>query len=70
MTNTERQQKIKELEKEFDAKRMELAWIQTEIMALSAGLEDVTDDLVSTMGWPRPQPPVSYKSQPNDPNHA
>jgi hypothetical protein len=38
MTNTERQQKIQQLQKEFDAKRMELAWIQTEIMALSAHL--------------------------------
>jgi len=50
MTNTERQQKIQQLQKEFDAKRMELAWIQTEIMALSAQVDCVTDDLVSTEG--------------------
>lgn len=50
MTNTERQQKIQQLQKEFDAKRMELAWIQTEIMALSAQVDCVTDDLVSIEG--------------------
>jgi len=33
MTLTERNQKLYELRKKLDQKRMELAWIETEIMA-------------------------------------
>ena len=36
MTITERNQKLYELRKKLDQKKMELAWIETEIMAVNA----------------------------------
>jgi hypothetical protein len=36
MTITERNQKLYELRKQLDAKRLELAWIETEIMAVNS----------------------------------
>ena len=36
MTLTERNQKLYELRKQLDKKRMELAWIETEIMAVNS----------------------------------
>ena len=36
MTITERNQKLYELRKQLDKKRMELAWIETEIMAVNS----------------------------------
>ena len=36
MTITERNQKLYDLRKKLDQKRMELAWIETEIMAVNA----------------------------------
>ena len=35
MTITERNQKLYDLRKKLDQKRMELAWIETEIMAVN-----------------------------------
>jgi len=39
MTITERNQKLYELRKQLDAKRLELAWIETEIMAVNSKYE-------------------------------
>ena len=39
MTITERNQKLYELRKQLDAKRLELAWIETEIMAVKSQYE-------------------------------
>ena len=39
MTITERNQKLYELRKQLDAKRLELAWIETEIMAVNSQYE-------------------------------
>lgn len=36
MTITERNQKLYELRKQLDAKRLEMAWIETEIMAVNS----------------------------------
>lgn len=36
MTITERNQKLYELRKKLDQKKMELAWIETEIMAVNS----------------------------------
>ena len=36
MTITERNQKLYDLRKKLDQKRMELAWIETEIMAVNS----------------------------------
>ena len=36
MTITERNQKLYDLRQQLDKKRMELAWIETEIMAVNA----------------------------------
>ena len=36
MTLTERNQKLYDLRQQLDKKRMELAWIETEIMAVNA----------------------------------
>ena len=36
MTITERNQKLYDLRKQLDQKRMELAWIETEIMAVNS----------------------------------
>ena len=36
MTITERNQKLYELRKQLDTKRLELAWIETEIMAVNS----------------------------------
>ena len=39
MTITERNQKLYELRKQLDAKRLEMAWIETEIMAVNSKYE-------------------------------
>ena len=39
MTITERNQRLYELRKQLDAKRLELAWIETEIMAVNSKYE-------------------------------
>ena len=36
MTITERNQKLYELRKKYDQKKMELAWIETEMMAVNS----------------------------------
>ena len=43
MTITERNQKLYELRKQLDAKRLELAWIETEIMAVNSKYDQVTN---------------------------
>ena len=52
MTITERNQKLYELRKQLDAKRLEMAWIETEIMAVRAQYErencpDLYDEMFS-----------------------
>ena len=56
MTITERNQKLYELRKQLDAKRLELAWIETEIMAVRAQYErehspDLYDEMFSNTLW-------------------
>ena len=49
MTLTERNQKLYELRKQLDKKRMELAWIETEIMAVNSEYDRERADLFQQM---------------------
>jgi len=49
MTLTERNQKLYELRKKLDQKRMELAWIETEIMAVKSQYDRQNIDLFVEM---------------------
>ena len=49
MTLTERNQKLYELRKKLDQKRMELAWIETEIMAVNSEYDRQNIDLFEEM---------------------
>jgi hypothetical protein len=49
MTITERNQKLYDLRKKLDQKRMELAWIETEIMAVNSQYDRQNLDLYSEM---------------------
>ena len=49
MTLTERNQKLYELRKKLDQKRMELAWIETEIMAVNNQYDRENIDLFEEM---------------------
>ena len=49
MTLTERNQKLYELRKKLDQKRMELAWIETEIMAVKSQYDRQNIDLFKEM---------------------
>ena len=49
MTLTERNQKLYELRKKLDQKRMELAWIETEIMAVNSEYDRQNVDLYEEM---------------------
>ena len=49
MTITERNQKLYELRKKLDQKRMELAWIETEIMAVNNQYDRENTDLFEQM---------------------
>ena len=49
MTLTERIQKLYELRKKLDQKRMELAWIETEIMAVNSEYDRQNVDLFEEM---------------------
>ena len=49
MTLTERNQKLYELRKQLDQKRMELAWIETEIMAVNNQYDRENTDLFEEM---------------------
>ena len=49
MTLTERNQKLYELRKKLDQKRMELAWIETEIMAVKSQYDRQNIDLFEEM---------------------
>ena len=49
MTLTERNQKLYELRKQLDQKRMELAWIETEIMAVNSEYDRQNVDLFEEM---------------------
>ena len=49
MTLTERNQKLYELRKKLDQKRMELAWIETEIMAVNSEYDRERADLFQQM---------------------
>ena len=49
MTITERNQKLYDLRKKMDQKRMELAWIETEIMAVNSEYDRQNVDLYEEM---------------------
>jgi len=49
MTLTERNQKLYELRKKLDQKRMELAWIETEMMAVRSEYDRERADLFQQM---------------------
>jgi len=49
MTITERNQKLYDLRKKLDQKRMELAWIETEIMAVKSEYDRQNVDLYKEM---------------------
>ena len=49
MTITERNQKLYDLRKKLDQKRMELAWIETEIMAVNNQYDRENTDLFEQM---------------------
>ena len=49
MTITERNQKLYDLRKKLDQKRMELAWIETEIMAVNSEYDRQNVDLCEEM---------------------
>ena len=49
MTITERNQKLYDLRKKLDQKRMELAWIETEIMAVNNQYDRENTDLFEEM---------------------
>ena len=49
MTITERNQKLYELRQQLDKKRMELAWIETEIMAVNNQYDRENTDLFEEM---------------------
>ena len=49
MTITERNQKLYDLRKKLDQKRMELAWIETEIMAVNSEYDRQNVDLYEEM---------------------
>ena len=49
MTITERNQKLYELRKKLDQKRLELAWIETEIMAVNSEYDRQNVDLYEEM---------------------
>ena len=49
MTITERNQKLYDLRKKLDQKRMELAWIETEIMAVNSEYDRQNVDLYEQM---------------------
>ena len=49
MTITERNQKLYDLRKKLDQKRMELAWIETEIMAVNSQYDRQNLDLFAEM---------------------
>ena len=49
MTITERNQKLYDLRKKLDQKRMELAWIETEIMAVKSEYDRQNVDLYEEM---------------------
>ena len=49
MTITERNQKLYDLRKKLDQKRMELAWIETEIMAVNSEYDRQNVDLYQEM---------------------
>ena len=49
MTLTERNQKLYELRKKLNQKRNELAWIETEIMAVNAQYDRENTDLFEQM---------------------
>ena len=49
MTLTERNQKLYELRKQLDQKRMELAWIETEMMAVRSEYDRERADLFQQM---------------------
>jgi len=49
MTLTERNQKLYELRKQLDKKRMELAWIETEMMAVRSEYDRERADLFQQM---------------------
>ena len=49
MTITERNQKLYDLRKKLDQKRLELAWIETEIMAVNSEYDRQNVDLYEQM---------------------
>ena len=49
MTITERNQKLYDLRKKLDQKRLELAWIETEIMAVKSEYDRQNVDLYEEM---------------------
>ena len=49
MTITERNEKLYDLRKKLDQKRMELAWIETEIMAVNSEYDRQNVDLYKEM---------------------
>ena len=64
MTLTERNQKLYELRKKLDQKRMELAWIETEIMAVKSQYDRQNLDLFKEMFGDSVKVPSIYTDTP------
>ena len=64
MTLTERNQKLYELRKKLDQKRMELAWIETEIMAVNSQYDRQNLDLFKEMFGDSVKVPSIYTDTP------
>jgi hypothetical protein len=64
MTLTERNQKLYELRKQLDQKRMELAWIETEIMAVNSQYDRQNLDLFKEMFGDSVKVPSIYTDTP------
>jgi hypothetical protein len=64
MTITERNQKLYDLRKKLDQKRMELAWIETEIMAVNSEYDRQNVDLYEQMFGETVSVPSIYTDTP------
>ena len=64
MTLTERNEKLYELRKKLDQKRNELAWIETEIMAVKAQYDRENTDLFEQMFGDSVKVPSIYTDTP------
>ena len=69
MTITERNQKLYDLRKKLDQKRMELAWIETEIMAVNSQYDrenretPLFDEMFGGWWWKLQQQLIQFKLQ-------